>query len=63
MMHVGAAKRTGHPAECYCGKPATCHVSYGSGCGNVCAKHARSIAKIKGGAATITQLTEKESAR
>ena len=36
-----------HSDTCYCGKPAVAHVFYGTGCGNVCAKHAQSILKTK----------------
>jgi hypothetical protein len=30
-----------HEDTCYCGRKATRHVSYGSGCGNVCGIHAK----------------------
>lgn len=36
-----------HRAACYCGKKATVHVAYGSGCGNVCDEHAASIKRVK----------------
>jgi hypothetical protein len=39
----------GHKTRCYCGRKATRHVSYGSGCGNVCGIHARVIARRKRG--------------
>jgi len=32
-----------HKAHCYCGALATHHVSYGTGCGNVCEKHGKAI--------------------
>lgn len=38
-----------HERDCYCGERATAHVMYGSGCGNVCDKHAAMIARVKGG--------------
>jgi len=38
-----------HSSTCYCGRPATVHVAFGSGCGNVCALHAASIAELKPG--------------
>lgn len=37
-----------HKDTCYCGRKAVKHVSYGSGCGNVCGIHARVIARRKG---------------
>jgi hypothetical protein len=36
-----------HGERCYCGKPATRHVYYGTGCGNVCGIHARVILRRK----------------
>lgn len=36
-----------HGATCYCGRPATRHVYYGTGCGNVCGIHARAILRRK----------------
>lgn len=36
-----------HTNRCYCGNKATYHVFYGSGCGNVCAKHKKKIARMK----------------
>jgi hypothetical protein len=55
-QHVGSAKRTGHPSDCYCGRRARWHVMYGSGCGNVCGTHMRSILAAKGGAAVVIPL-------
>jgi hypothetical protein len=39
--------RDGHGRACHCGQPATRHVSYGSGCGNVCNAHAAAIRLVK----------------
>lgn len=36
-----------HGDRCYCGRPATRHIYYGTGCGNVCGIHARTILKGK----------------
>lgn len=36
-----------HLHVCYCGKLATTHIAYGSGCGNVCDRHAASIKQRK----------------
>ena len=54
VRHVGgtarrdAAAGTGyHGANCFCGRPARWHVSYGSGCGNVCGIHKRSCERVK----------------
>jgi hypothetical protein len=38
-----------HTGACHCGSPATVHVAYGSGCGNVCRPHAETIKAVKGG--------------
>jgi hypothetical protein len=37
-----------HGERCYCGRRATVHIHYGSGCGHVCGVHKRSIEKVKG---------------
>lgn len=37
-----------HTDRCYCGRRATVHVAYGSGCGNVCGIHANVIERRKG---------------
>lgn len=37
-----------HTGKCHCGRTATVHVSYGSGCGNVCGIHLRVIERRKG---------------
>jgi hypothetical protein len=44
MRHSPAA----HTSTCHCGDPATKHVAYGSGCGNVCATCAAAIKRVKG---------------
>jgi hypothetical protein len=36
-----------HGPTCYCGRPATRHIYYGTGCGNVCGIHARKILRRK----------------
>jgi hypothetical protein len=36
-----------HGELCHCGKPATRHVYYGTGCGNVCGPHANVILRRK----------------
>jgi hypothetical protein len=41
-----------HLHVCYCGRLATVHIAYGSGCGNVCDRHATSIKRRKRGAKT-----------
>jgi hypothetical protein len=43
-----------HKKTCYCGRKATRHVSYGTGCANTCGIHARVISNRKGGFVTIT---------
>jgi hypothetical protein len=45
VRHAPAA----HTGTCHCGAPATRHVAYGSGCGNVCGAHAAVIKTVKGG--------------
>jgi hypothetical protein len=46
-MCYGANLDDEHGDTCYCGRPATRHVYYGTGCGNVCGIHARKILRIK----------------
>lgn len=36
-----------HLDRCYCGAKATLHIRYGSGCGHVCARHAKAIKRHK----------------
>lgn len=36
-----------HMDTCYCGAPATHHVFYGTGCGNVCRKDGVSVLALK----------------
>lgn len=38
-----------HGTLCYCGRKAKVHISYGTGCANVCGIHARTISRRKGG--------------
>ncbi len=40
---------TSHGDHCYCGRPARWHITYGSGCGNVCGIHRRVIERRKAG--------------
>ena len=37
-----------HCSACHCRQPATVHVAYGSGCGNVCDEHAAAVRAAKG---------------
>jgi hypothetical protein len=41
-----------HGERCYCGRRATRHVLYGTGCGNVCGYCARKLARRKPGTTT-----------
>lgn len=43
-----------HRATCYCGRPARHHVSYGSGCGNVCGIHMQVCRRRKGPLCVVT---------
>jgi hypothetical protein len=43
-----------HMATCHCGRTARYHVSYGSGCGNVCGTHKLTIQRRTGRAFTVT---------
>jgi len=36
-----------HTGTCYCGRPASVHVEYGSGCGNVCAMHLAVLLELR----------------
>ena len=38
----------GHTDTCFCLRPARRHISYGSGCGNVCGRHANGARRRKG---------------
>jgi len=49
-----------HGGRCYCGRPATRHVYYGTGCGNVCGIHARTILRRKRLAPAPPNLVELE---
>jgi hypothetical protein len=51
---------TGHGRNCWCGKRATCHIAYGSGCDNVCDKHRRSVTKVKR-SVTVTPVVVREA--
>lgn len=58
IRHVGPnPPDRGHGDHCYCGRKARWHVSYGSGCGNVCGTHKNAILRIKRSMATAHQLS------
>jgi hypothetical protein len=47
-----------HGDRCHCGRPATRHVYFGTGCGNVCGIHARGVLRIKRMSAQPPNLVE-----